>query len=279
MLWAVSTDGILYDGAMHVNGEVTRRYDGGSKDIGPCNYQIGVYEGGGQTPGKDMWIVYSMSKEDIWISKIPVPLLAESTGVGLENFESIKSLVELNDWNIYSPKWAPINIKKESNNTFLKLSDYDPYDYSKAFKVFKKAEQMLNIKFKVLAQQTSHGRFEIEIGNTKELDPIKISLSQNGRVSVSGWNGENDLGPYKENMWLNFELKLNIKENNFSIIYNNHLTDNLIFNSKKLNYLDRITFRTGLQRGISINPVEPKTDMPLKDNAVFFVDDVEISSN
>ena len=150
---------------------------------------------------------------------------------------------------------------------------------SKAFKVFKKAEQMLNIKFKVLAQQTSHGRFEIEIGNTKELDPIKISLSQNGRVSVSGWNGENDLGPYKENMWLNFELKLNIKENNFSIIYNNHLTDNLIFNSKKLNYLDRITFRTGLQRGISINPVEPKTDMPLKDNAVFFVDDVEISSN
>ena len=87
------------------------------------------------------------------------------------------------------------------------------------------------------------------------------------------------MGPYKENMWLNFELKLNIKENNFSIIYNNHLTDNLIFNSKKLNYLDRITFRTGLQRGISINPVEPKTDMPLKDNAVFFVDDVEISSN
>jgi hypothetical protein len=28
----------------------------------------------GTPPGGNMWVTYSMNKEDIWISKIPVPV-------------------------------------------------------------------------------------------------------------------------------------------------------------------------------------------------------------
>ena len=36
--------------------------------------QPGVEEGNGHTPGPDLWDTYSMNKEDIWVTRVPVPV-------------------------------------------------------------------------------------------------------------------------------------------------------------------------------------------------------------
>jgi hypothetical protein len=54
---------------LNVNGEVYRRYFGHNKNYGPSNYQRGLLEGNTDA-APDMWIAYSMSKEDIWVSNL-----------------------------------------------------------------------------------------------------------------------------------------------------------------------------------------------------------------
>jgi hypothetical protein len=277
MLWATSNDGITYDGAMHVNDEVTLRYEGGSKEIGPCNYQIGIYEGGAQIPGDDIWVVYSMSKEDIWISRIPVPLLSEEKLNVNQTFDEKNSIIALQGWNIFSPQWAPIKILPidKKGNKCLVFNDKDPYDYAKAFKVFKESSDLLNISFSVLAKQNNHGRFEIEIGNTEQLAPIKLMLTPQGKLQISDWHGIVNIGEYTLNNWIKFELKIDVIANTFNISINGkEINRNFTFNSKKIKMLDRITFRTGINRGISINPIDPETDLPLKKEASYYLDNV-----
>jgi hypothetical protein len=276
MLWATSDDGVIFDGAMHVNGEVTMRYEGGSKNIGPCNYQRGIYEGGPDIPGDDVWVVYSMSKEDIWISKIPVPFSSSSDEYVNQDFNSEKTQSGIDGWNIYHPKWAPVYVDEfpSTTNKSLRFADKDPFDYAKAFKVFKETKGQLLISFKILARQNNHGRFEIEIGDTKNLDPIKLIYSPEGKIQVAHWAAITDLSGYRAGDWMDVQIDIDVDKNRFVVSVDGKQSDEFVFNSRKIKSLDRITFRTGINRGISINPVNPEEDLPLQNEAVFFVDDV-----
>jgi hypothetical protein len=279
MLWATSKDGIIFDGAMHVNGEVTRRYDGGSKNIGPCNYQRGLYEGGPDIPGEDVWVVYSMSKEDIWISRIPVPMASSTDTYFMEDFEATKDIGDLQDWNIFHPQWATVEMEDTggTQTMCMKFSDKDPFDYAKAFKVFKKSTERVQIEFRIRAEQSNHGSFEIDLGNTQDLDPVKLIFNAEGRIQASEWKGFVDLGPYEPGEWVSAVLNIDVASNRFTVSINGIESDPFVFNSRGTEWLDRLTFRTGARRGISINPVDPKEDLPLQKEAVFYVDDVHVS--
>jgi hypothetical protein len=74
-----SDDGVLFDNMLCVHGEVPpRRFAGKYKDFGPQYNRI-VEEGNGNTPGPDLWVTYSMNKEDIWVTRVPVPIRAQVT--------------------------------------------------------------------------------------------------------------------------------------------------------------------------------------------------------
>lgn len=281
MLWATSEDGITFNNAMHVNGEVTMRYDGGSKNIGPCNYQRGLYENGADIPGDDAWVVYSMSKEDIWISRIPVPLHHEAKGFVDQDFDASASVLDLEDWNIFHPRWAPVTIaaSPSGSDKSLKFADRDPFDYAKAFRVFRESESDLLIRFRLFAGQNDHGRFEVEIGNTEHLAPLRLALTPAGKIEVEQWKYSMVLSDYKPGEWIDFELSIDIEKNTFTVKANGLISEGLIFNSRRVDMLDRITFRTGKSRGIAINPVEPSLDVPLENEAVFFLDQLTIYSS
>ena len=58
-----------------MNGEITSmRYGGAYKSYGP-QYVRGIQEMDGTPPDGNMWVTYSMNKEDMWVSKIPVPVM------------------------------------------------------------------------------------------------------------------------------------------------------------------------------------------------------------
>ena len=278
MLWATSDDGITYDNPMHVNGEVTMRYEGGSKNIGPCNYQRGLYENGADIPGDDVWVVYSMSKEDIWISRIPVPMEPKLHNYPRQDFNNVEKVLDLDTWNIYHPSWAPVTIANfpSSENRSLKFSDRDPFDYAKAFRVFKESSDQLTVTFKVMPEQNDHGRFEIDLGNTTYLAPIRVSFTASGEIEVEHWKYTTVITDYKAGEWSEITLNINVDDNTFSVDANGSSVTDLVFNSRRVQELERITFRTGKIRGISINPVNPEKDLPLEKEAVYYLDDLKI---
>jgi len=76
LLLLTSEDGITFSHPMSVNGPLPeRRYDGKYKDIG-VSYHRGLshWNNDGTWTDDDLWLVYSLNKEDIYISRIPVPV-------------------------------------------------------------------------------------------------------------------------------------------------------------------------------------------------------------
>src|SRR4030095_11521968 len=95
---SVSDDGLKYKNLLLVNGEITSlRYGGAYKSYGP-QYVRGIQEMDGTPPGGNMWVSYSMSKEDMWVSKIPIPVKEKEPKHINEVFASMKDGEELNQW-------------------------------------------------------------------------------------------------------------------------------------------------------------------------------------
>ena len=101
------------------------RYGGAYKSYGP-QYVRGIQEMDGK-PG-NMWITYSMNKEDMWVSKIPIPVKDKETKHLNEVFRNASAL---NNWNIFSPLWCRVQVEKNA----LALYDSDPFDYAKAERI------------------------------------------------------------------------------------------------------------------------------------------------
>jgi len=122
-------DGITFRDMRVVHGELpVQRYVGLHKNVGP-QYVRGISEWSNDGSWKDnaMWVVYSVNKEDIWVSRVP-----------LTN--------EAHAWNIYSPKWAPVT----ASTNGVTLEDRDPYDYARAVRLFP-AKTKVTLSFDVVA--------------------------------------------------------------------------------------------------------------------------------
>jgi len=110
-----SDDGITFRNMRLVHGEEPPpRYRGDNKNTG-AQYVRGITEWGGDAPWLDnsaIWVIYSINKEDIWVSRIPVPTVADETNPVNDNFDNIVPGPRVPGWNIYSPTWAPVTIAK-----------------------------------------------------------------------------------------------------------------------------------------------------------------------
>lgn len=76
LLLLTSADGVTFSHPMSVNGPLPeRRYDGKYKDIG-VSYHRGLshWNNDGSWNDENLWLVYSLHKEDIRISRIPLPI-------------------------------------------------------------------------------------------------------------------------------------------------------------------------------------------------------------
>lgn len=114
-------DGHTFSHLSAVTGDMSpQRYGGIDKNLGP-QYMRGIAECNPQTPDGDVWLAYSNNKEDIWVSRIPVPLNAEGPREGSLDLSSGSFPAAL---GVYSPAWAPVTME----NGAVTLRDRDPYD-------------------------------------------------------------------------------------------------------------------------------------------------------
>lgn len=276
-----SDDGIIFDDMVLVQGEVPpRRYYGRWKDFGPC-YVRGIVDGNGNPPGNDMWLSYSMNKEDIWVSRIPTPVQYVIEDDVRDDFENMEPGEAIADWNTYNPKWAPVElIEDEKENNCLQLKDKDPYDYARAIRVFEEG-QKVEIGFKINAQQIAEETFEIDVVDRNGNRPVRIAFNSNGELTALDGNNSKTLYSFQKKEWL--DIKILIKATPFGHyslwVDGKQLADNFKL-AEAVKSVERVSFRTGPYRDIP-NRKTPNEDVvpPLPgaddsvEEAIFLLDD------
>jgi len=276
---STSEDSSLFRGMLTVHGELPdQRYGGIFKNMGP-QYVRGISEGNGSGPDSALWLTYSVNKEDIWISRVPVPIQGRAQGPVNENFEAqpVGSLPE--GWNVYSPLWAPVRVVNADATAgrALQLSDEDPYDYARAVKVFEPTHG-LKLSFRVKAEQAD-GRLEVDVLTASGARPVRIAFEEDGRLRVSHEGQWQDAGAYRPGEWHRIELSIgkDAKSDRFDFTLDGQAPFRraVVFHDP-IETVERLSFRTGphRERGEGGRDL-PKADLKVS-KASFLIDEISI---
>lgn len=278
-------DGIIFDNMLHVQGEVPpRRFIGKYKDFGP-QYNRAVEEGNGNTPGADLWVTYSMNKEDIWVTRIPVPVRHRITGPVHDTFDSLPAGGPVTDWNIYSPKWSPVGIAEfpSATNKSLRLEDKDPYDYARAIRVFSETRSV-NVHFRIHAGQSDTGRLEIDLTDRFGFRPVRLVFTEDGRIQAMNGAESTTLARYQSGQWYDVDLNVDVIRGTFDVALGGKAVASSAAFAEFVKSVERLSFRTGTYRDEPTlrtstdgqpDRVDPNPDLPVS-LAVYHIDDVRI---
>ncbi len=242
-------DGINFDNLLTVCGEVPpRRYQGTYKDFGQ-NYVRGIVEGNGPAPDEGLWVVYSMNKEDIWVSRVSVPVRFREDGPVNEVFDDNDPGGFFRHWNVYSPRWAPVSIIDfpGADDRSLELRDYDPYDYAKVERVFPESTAV-TIDFKVSAHHTGVGQLQFEVVDRYGSLAVRLVFDADGILKVKGAGHMTGLTAYRHNTWHILRAKIDTFTHRFCL----YMDDDILVQdgtlATPLRSVERLVFRTGSRR-------------------------------
>lgn len=252
MVAITGEDGHRFDGMYCLQGEVPpRRYRGQYKMVGP-QYFRGITEGNGNPPGDHLWMVYSMHKEDIWITRTATPITGRENAPVAEDFEPIKAAADLARWNLHIPQWTRLHPVAEpgTSNRVLELRDEDPYDHVIAERVFPSAARV-QINFRVQARQVAHSTgLEIEVQSQRHQRPMRLRLNQAWLAYDHGRRAHPEQVRIELQRWLEIELALDCATQTYALKVNGRVAKADIPFTEKTEALERIVFRTGPFRGL-----------------------------
>ncbi len=197
-----------------------------------------------------MWNIYSTSKEDIWVSRTRIPISGTVQENVNQTFDGIKTESELEFWNLYVPKWAPINViaLPGNENRVLQLIDEEPYDYACAERHFPPSSKA-TVEFSVFIKDQGKDNLEFELHDQHDRRALRMRFDLN----LEGLNF--DLGgvepwpvPIGENKWYHIKISFDCQNDNYDIWLNDTKVReniNLDFDAETL---ERMVFRTGSWR-------------------------------
>ena len=239
---SLSKDGLEYTTLNLVHGEITpMRYGGNYKSFGP-QYVRGIQEGNGTPPDGDLWVTYSMNKEDMWVSHIPVPVRAHASEHADDDFAGYKDLSELTDWNLYSLQWAPVSL----DGKWLVLQDKDLFDYARVERKIP-ATKELKVSFELMAEQNDKGLLQIEFLDENGIACSRLELTPDGLFRAKGGARFGNLLKYEPGKTYKVEVELSVA-NRMVIVYvdGKKVGQRMFF--APVPAIERVMFRTGAQR-------------------------------
>ena len=259
---SVSPNGVEYMNLLLVNGEISSmRYGGAYKSYGP-QYVRGIQPGDGTPPDGSMWISYSMNKEDIWVSRIPVPIRDRPDAHADDRFASSNASLIFNQWNIFSPLWCRVGIDRIGDSTALVLRDADPFDHAKAERVFPSSGR-LRMELSLTADQTDHGVLEIELTDGRGMPALRIMLDSTGKILTKQGYRNKAVGSYVKGRKLSIDLRLDAASRFYTIsVDGGKPGNNLCF--QPVAEVSRVVLRTGAVRRFpdSDTPTDQDYDLP-----------------
>ncbi len=254
-----SDDGITFTNLRVVHGDIPPlRFAGRFKDIG-AQYVRGIAEGNGNPPGDDLWVVYSVNKEDLWISKIPPEDQVKLVEKATYSFDDQPVGSEPVGWNTYQPYWGTVSVDEEKGNRFLLLQDEEPYDYAKAIRVFPETKK-LTVQFTLLDYQNGH--LEVDITDGAGRRPVRIYdhvawnylLANHGR----GMPYLRRLDAQKDHT---VRLDIDVASQTYSLTLNDEVILKKVPFFEPVSSVERLEFRTGpyrLTNAYSSDTLAPK---------------------
>ncbi|HEX4072697.1 MAG TPA: hypothetical protein VHX68_16060, partial [Planctomycetaceae bacterium] len=264
-----------------------RRFAGKYKDFG-SQYNRCVEEGNGCTPGPDLWVTYSINKEDIWVTRVPVPVHEWVDGPVHDTFDNLKAGGSVTDWNTYSPRWAPVSVVDfpSAANKSLELQDKDPYDYARAIRVFPESKRAA-LHFKVRAAQNHASRLEVEVTDRFGYRPVRLIFAEDGNLQILNGADVTNLMPYQADKWYDVGLSVDVANGRFDVTLDGKPVKSGALFTEYVKSVERISFRTGTDRerpnfktsteaDRSPDLVNPDPDLPVP-LATFHIDDVTIA--
>ena len=247
---SLSKDGLEYTTLNLIHGEISpMRYGGNYKSYGP-QYVRGIQEGNGTPEDGDMWLSYSVNKEDMWISRVPVPVRLQATAHADDNFGNFSNLSELTDWNIYSLKWAPVSL----DNEWLVLQDKDLYDYAKVERMFP-ASKELTVSFDLQTEQNDKGDLQIEFLSNNGTVASRIDVAPDGMMRLKGGARSANLIKYEPGKTYHVEAVLSVDNRLMQVYIDGKKVGQRMFYSP-VPSIERVSFRTGERR------LYPTTETP-----------------
>lgn len=239
---SLSPDGLNYTTLNLVCGEVPpQRYGGNYKNRGP-QYVRGILEGNGTPADSNLWVGYSMNKEDMWVARIPVPVMTEAHRHADDDFTKAHSLADLTQWNIYSPLMAPVSLEGK----WLQLKDEDPFDYSVVERKIP-ATKMLKVNFDIEAAQNSNGTLQIEFLDENGIAASRLDLTADGVMRVKRGARYGKLLDYEAGQTYHIEATFDVAHRMAVYTVNGKQTSKNIFFAP-VKSIERVKFRTGERR-------------------------------
>ena len=246
-----SRDGLTFDTPyLVIAGDMPpQRYEnaaGDDKNSGP-QYVRGISPSNGDPPGTDLWLTYSMNKEDIWVACVPTPIMGQVTNDVHDNFQGQPPGRLVEGWNTYSPQWAPVAIAAEGTNRFVRLEDRDPCDYASVTRVFQPSARA-RLAFQIRAHQSSATSAPMEIDVVSGNGTRAVALSFNPTNSnIMAWNGATlqSVKAYATNRWISVELAVDADKQSYSMIVDGSLALTNAAFLETPGSVERMVFRTG----------------------------------
>ena len=246
-----SRDGLTFDTPyLVIAGDMPpQRYEndsGDDKNSGP-QYVRGICPGNGDPPGTDLWLTYSMNKEDIWVACVPTPIVGQVTTDIRDDFQGVTPGHFVPGWNTYSPQWAPVAITAEGTNRFLRLEDRDPCDYASAMRVFRQSKTA-RLSFQIRAHQANNATapLEIDVLSAKGARAVALRFDPATRCLLA-WNRakQQNVRSYSTNQWLRLELVVEAARRKYTLKVDGvpALTGGAFL--ENADSVERIVFRTG----------------------------------
>ncbi|MCL2513817.1 MAG: hypothetical protein FWF08_07940, partial [Oscillospiraceae bacterium] len=244
----VSGDGVKFDDMACVCGEVPpRRYEGIYKDFGP-QYIRGISEGHKEYPAGAVWLCHSMNKEDIFVSRVPVPFKKAVTGPVNDTFENCGTYIK--DWNIYSGKWANVSpFKMFGTDACMRLADKDPLDYARAMRIFEKSKKT-NVSLELMAAGQYEENLEIEVTDGTGVPACRVYYGGGWLKIRYASNIETAFLLPAEPRWHELEIEIDCVKNTYAVSLNGMEFDygGTYRFINKVNDVERLIIRTKPRR-------------------------------
>ncbi len=279
-------DGVEFRDMRTVHEEVPRRrYLGLHKNMGP-QYVRGIWPPNGGPPDDDLWLVYSVNKEDIWVSRVPVPVRTDAVGAVDDDFETSGADGLAPAWNVYSPLWAPVRVVRvpEGQNRALQLEDRDPYDSARVTRLFG-SRGKARISFRVMADPDRGGRLEAEVVGPNRLPAVRLAWEADGRLTLDGEIAWMNVGRYSASRWVSVEIHADVETQRHSLSIDGKMVLPDARFAHRVDSLEGLTFRTGSMESWIPPPgedskywdvsVEESTDHSI-DTSTYYVDEVRV---
>jgi hypothetical protein len=275
-----SDDGITFGPMRLINGESQwQRYVGVNRTPG-VQYMRGVsiFANDGSRKDTDLFVAYSANKEDIWVSRVAVPVKLDETAAVDDTFAPGPDPLHVPNWNTYSPLWAPVRVESSPSNkgSALALHDADPYDSAQAQRVFKEAKTV-TLTTDITPLVAKGGQLDVELrGPRGDARPVRLTVGEDSVLRATDGTGTKEIATLQKGSRTTLMIAADAAQGTFAVTAAGKRVDGLKFVDPAAS-LSRVIFRTGPMKPLPIRAQETvRDDKPLTEASTFFIHSLKV---